>query len=312
MCWLRAACVSTLAILLSACVQKSARASLVEPLRAADSFIATIEAMKHSVAPVVCLGGDGPQATIQDVEGTAFFISEAGEFLTAAHVIDGVQGHAHACTVTAIYLPADRWEPERPEEVFTWYPFVAGDCALHRDLDVAKCKLLVDLSVRRGKQSFEIRPVRFEWTSQPDGTLIAFTGFPLGSRDPLTSRGGVAQYRRRQSGNNLLPGELPQNTIDLIIDQSAWPGASGAPVYLSDGRVIGMLLARGSGEGTGTSVVRPAHVLQRILGPNNPGQGNSSRTNQPNPATSSTPAAGRRQESGILRTISHSSARHNP
>ena len=254
------------------------------------------------MAPVVCLNGDGPQATIQDLEGTAFFISEAGEFLTAAHVIDGVQDHAHACPVIAIYLPPDRWEPERPEEIFTWYPVATGDCEVHRDLDVAKCKSLVDLSVRRGKQSFEIRPVKFEWTSQPDGTLVAFTGFPLGSRDPLTSRGGVAQYRRR----------APQNTLDLVIDQSAWPGASGAPVYLSDGRVIGMLVARGSGEGAGTSVVRPAHVLQRILGPGDPGHGNSSRTNQPNPATSSTPAAGRRQASGILRAISHSSARHNP
>lgn len=286
MCWPRAACVSMLAILLSHCAQRSVKPSLAEPLRAADSFIPTIEAMKHSVAPVVCLSGDGPQATVQDVEGTAFFISRSGEFLTAAHVIDGVQNHAHSCPVTAIYLPPDRWEPELPEEVFTWYPFAAGDCVFHRDLDVAKCKSVVDLSLRSGKQSFEIRPVRFEWSSQPDGTLIAFTGFPLGSRDPSTSRGGVAQYRRR----------VPQNTLDLVIDQSAWPGASGAPVYLSDGRVIGMLLARGTGEGLGTSVVRPSHVFQGILA----AHGNSSRANQPNPATSSTPAAGRLQAGGIL------------
>src|SRR6185295_7585699 len=144
MCWLRAACVCTLAILLSACVQKSARVSLAEPPRAADSFIATIETMKHSVAPVICLDGDGPKATIQDLEGTAFFISRTGDFLTAAHVIDGVRDHAHACLVTAIYLPPDRWDPESSEELFAWYPFAAADCVVDRGLDVARCKPLTD------------------------------------------------------------------------------------------------------------------------------------------------------------------------
>jgi hypothetical protein len=252
--WLRAASVFAVAFLLSACAQKSPRASLAEPLRATDSFIPTIEAMKHSVAPVICLDGDGPKATIQDLEGTAFFISRSGDFLTAAHVIDGVQDHAHLCSVTAIYLPPDHWDPESSQELFAWYPFAAADCVMERALDVAKCKPLIDLSLRRGKHAFEIRPVNFEWSSQPDGTLIAFTGFPLESRDPLTSRGGIAAYRRR----------IPDN-LDLIIDQAAWPGASGSPVYLSDGRVVGILLARGAGEGAGTAIVRPAQFLKRFL-----------------------------------------------
>ena len=252
MCWLRAACVCTLAILPSACVQNPARASLAEPLRAADSFIATVEAMKHSVAPVVCLDGDGPKSTIQDLEGTAFFISGAGDFLTAAHVIDGVQNHAHSCPVTAIYLPPDHWDPESSEELLAWYPFAVANCVVERGLDVARCNPLADLSLR--KESFVIRPVDFEWSSQPDGTLIAFTGFPLESRDPLTSRGGIAAYRRRSPDN-----------LDLIIDQAAWPGASGSPVYLSDGRVVGILLARGAGDGAGTAIVRPAQSLKRFL-----------------------------------------------
>ena len=244
-------------LVLSGCAARVPLSQTVPAIRPAivDPFVPTIESMKHSVAPVICMDRDGPQSTVQHLEGTAFFISQAGDFLTAAHVIDGIRTHTHPCPVIAIYLPPDHWKPEVPEEVFEWYPFSAAACTFHRDLDVAKCKPGTDLSTRAGKSSFEIQPVKFEWSSQPDGTLIAFTGFPLGSRDPLTSRGGIAQYRRAPS----------DDLIDLVIDQSAWPGASGAPVYLSDGRVVGIVLARGIEGGTGTAVVRPAQFLQRIL-----------------------------------------------
>ena len=252
--WSHAACVLALAMLLSACAQKSVTAYRAEPPRTADPFILTIERMKHSVVPVICLDGDGPQATVQDLEGTAFFISSTGDFLTAAHVIDGIQSHAHSCSVTAVYLPPDEWKPQRTQETFAWYPFAVADCVVHRDLDVAKCKPFTDLSLRGEASSFEIRPVQFEWTNQPDGTLIAFTGFPFESRDPLTSRGGIAAYQRRST-----------DSLDLIIDQTAWPGASGSPVYLSDGKVVGILLARGAGEGAGTAVARPAQFLRPFV-----------------------------------------------
>jgi len=252
--WPGAARAGALAILLSGCALKPVDLAVTDPPRPQDPFIATIETMKHSVAPVICLDGDGPHASIQDIEGTAFFISRPGDFLTAAHVIDGIKDHSHSCLVVAIYLPPARWDPELPQEVFEWYPFTVADCEFHRDVDVAKCKPLTDLSRRGDKLSFDIRPVRFEWSSQPDGTLVAFTGFPLGSRDSFTSRGGVAAYRRRPSSG----------TIDLIVDQAAWSGASGAPVYLSDGRVVGMLVARGVQEGAGTAIVRPAQLLQGI------------------------------------------------
>jgi hypothetical protein len=257
--WPGAARLCALTILLSGCALKPVELVLAEPPRPADPFIATIEAMKHSVAPVICLDGDGPQAGILDLEGTAFFISRSGDFLTAAHVIDGIRDHTHSCPVAAIYLPSDHWDPQLQQETLAWYPFLVADCEFHRDVDVAKCKPLVDLALHRDKLAFEIRPVKFEWASQPDGTLIAFTGFPLGFRDPLTSRGGVAAYTRMR-----VAGILTQSTVDLIIDQTAWPGASGAPVYLSDGRVVGMLVARGVQEGEGTAVVRPAQLLQRI------------------------------------------------
>ena len=250
---LGAACVCTLVILLSACMQKSVKAGLPDPPREPDPFISTIESMKHSVAPVVCMGGDGPQANIQELEGSAFFLSRTGEFLTAAHVLDEMKTHAHSCLITAIYLPSGGWRADTPEETVHWFPFRASDCFIERGLDVAKCSPLDDLSVPRQGFSFEIRPVKMEFSDQADGTQVAFTGFPLGTRDPFTSRGGIAAYR------------TSKDSVQLVLDQTTWGGASGSPVYLSDGRVIGIMLARGVTEGSGLTIVRPARLIRPVV-----------------------------------------------
>jgi S1-C subfamily serine protease len=237
--------------MLSACAHQSPHS--VEALRRADVFIPTIETMKHSVAPVVCLDQDGPKADIQDREGTAFFISPSGEFLTAAHVLDDIKTHNHPCPVTAIYLPTASWRPDTPEETVHWFPFHTASCVIERAQDVAKCPLEEDLSIPRLGFSFRIKPVQVEFSDQADGTQVAFTGFPLGARDPFTSRGGIATYRRSA------------DTAQMVLDQTAWPGASGSPVYLSDGRVIGIMLARGIAQGSGIAIVRPARWIRPML-----------------------------------------------
>jgi S1-C subfamily serine protease len=251
-CWPRV-CVGALGILLSACARKSISPSLAKPLRTADAFISTIETMKHSVAPVICMNGDGPQAAVQHVEGTAFFISRTGDFLTAAHVIDEMQAHHHPCPVTAIYLPSARWRADTPDETVRWFPFHTSECVIQSAQDLARCSPVDDLSVPRPGFSFEVRPVQLEFSDQADGTQVAFTGFPLGVRDPFTSRGGIATHRSSK------------DSAQLVLDQTAWPGASGSPVYLSDGRVIGIMLARGIDEGAGIAVVRPARLIRPIL-----------------------------------------------
>jgi len=251
--WPRAVCVGALGFLLSACAQKSLSFSLASPLRMADAFIPTIEGMKHSVAPVICMSGDGPEAAVEHVEGTAFFVSRRGDFLTAGHVINGIETHKHPCPVTAIYLPSARWRADAPEETLRWFPFHTSDCVIQSAQDLAKCSPVADLSVRRPGFSFELQPVQLEFSDQADGTQVAFTGFPLGVRDPFTSRGGIATHRSSK------------DSAQLVLDQTAWPGASGSPVYVSDGRVIGIMLARGIDEGAGIAVVRPARLIRPIL-----------------------------------------------
>ena len=222
----------------------------------ADPFIPTIEALKHSVAPIVCLERRGSQTVISDIKGSAFFISRAGEFLTAAHVIDELRHLAgRACPIVAIYLPSGGWKPEVAEEDFQWFAFAIADCDENGYLDLARCATSVDISAPLEGFNFEVQPVSFEFSNQPDGTLVAFSGFPLRSNDPLTSRGNIAAYRRGKNGS---PSEV-------VIDKAVWPGASGSPLYLHDGRVIGIIIQGGIGDGAGIAIARPARFIQQFL-----------------------------------------------
>ena len=236
---------------------------------ARDPFIATIEALKHSVAPIVCLERRGSQTVISDIKGSAFFISRAGEFLTAGHVIEELRHPTgRACPDVAIYLPSGGWKPEVAEEDFQWFLFTIADCDENRHLDLARCATSLNISAPLEGFNFEVQPVSFEFSNQPDGTPVAFSGFPLRSNDPLTSRGNIAAYRRGKNGS---PSEV-------IVDKAVWPGASGSPLFLHDGRVIGIIIQGGIGDGAGIAIARPARFIQQFLddiglpNPNHSGQ----------------------------------------
>jgi V8-like Glu-specific endopeptidase len=88
--------------------------------------------------------------------------------------------------------------------------------------------------------TFDVAAVSTE--RPPDGTPVFFTGFPLQATDPVTSMGSIAGY----------PADNSYSTV--IIDKNAWPGASGSPIYLFDGRtVIGMVTRTGTGDSAGLS-----------------------------------------------------------
>jgi len=133
-----------------------------------DPFISTIGAMKHSVAPVACVEVNKGETKILEIQGSAFFISVRGEFVTAVHVIDAMDGVARPCPITAIFLPAIRWQAEVPEEDFIWFPFKMKDCTINREIDAAKCTPLSDLSVRQPGFRFRVDPVTLEWSEPPD------------------------------------------------------------------------------------------------------------------------------------------------
>ena len=215
-----------------------------------DPFISTIELLKQSVCPIVCLAqSQGTNATLESTEGTAFFVSEDGTFVTAAHVIEGITGtRQKPCPLSAIYLPKNGWSNKE----ITWFSFRPGECVLIHDFDLARCNTIAKITL-------PFAPVKIEEAEQPDGTQVAFTGFPLNFVLPLTSRGDIAVYTN-------LDDRLGRT--EVVVDRAAWPGASGSPVYLKDGRVIGVVLRRGSGDSSGITIARPIRFLKAIL----PGQ----------------------------------------
>jgi hypothetical protein len=218
--------------------------------READQFLAAIEGIKHSVVPVVCGTEDGRGGfNIELIDGTGFMIDTVGHFLTAGHVAHDLMKFAaniiHPC-VMAIYIPDSGWQRSAKEIHFHWFRFI--DCQFDEAMDLAVCKtILLPPSVH---------PVAFEIAQPPDGSPIAFTGFPLGSIQPLSSRGNVATYRAVADDNG--PREL-------VMDKGTWPGASGSPIYNAEGNILGIVLQRGTNEGVGMAIARPTSFILKFL-----------------------------------------------
>ena len=105
-------------------------------------------------------------------------------------------------------------------------------------------------------RKLHLKAVKFEWNIPPDGTQVAFAGFPLEARDPMTFRAHLAAYRAPLP-NLLTPG--------LIIDHPSLPGYSGSPVYMADGKVVGILVADGGPDAPGTAIARPVSALREKL-----------------------------------------------
>ncbi len=205
-----------------------------------DPFVTAIQKMKHSLGSIVCIQVQGTESTILDYTGSAFFVSRAGGFVTAAHVVDSLRQAGHPCPQASILVPQGDWRPDARKETLRTFDFEIANCRIDAELDIARCHTAVE---------GDFEPVKFDRDDILDGTQVAFIGFPMASRDPMTSRGGVAAHR-----NQL-----------LLIDQPAWPGMSGSPVFTSDGCVIGVVVARGVGDGAGMSMVRPASQFKKVL-----------------------------------------------
>lgn len=220
---------------------------------AADPFVQTIAVVKRAVAPVACMElGEAGVRRPSRIVGSAFFLTGDGEFMTAAHVVTDVtrsslRAGGEGCAAPVVYLPVGEWPSGSDAFTARWYVFDSERCVQDTTLDLAWCRTRQspadDLQRTIGTVAFETAP-------QPDGTAIAFTGFPLNVLQPMTARGHIAMYTSRQ---------------ELVIDQSAWPGVSGCPVYLMNGRVIGVLIQRGTGDGTGRSIVRSAASVEAFL-----------------------------------------------
>jgi S1-C subfamily serine protease len=227
--------------------------------QAEDTFVKAVDIMKHSVAPVVCLtvGQDGT-AKLDFIEGSGFFISREGEFVTARHVIAELEPSParRPCNTPAVYIPTKgKWSDDGRFTDIKWFAFHLNECVLSSAaVDLARCKTQDDLSKDEGVAA-PPTPVVIDGQLPPEGSDIAFSGFPLQITIPRASRATIAGYGSRDN----------VETTDMVIDRSTWPGASGSPVYLINGHVIGVVLARGTNEATGLAFARTGNELEKFL-----------------------------------------------
>jgi hypothetical protein len=252
-------------LILAGCMRQgnqpfSARSIPVAPAPQQVSFLESIEKVKHSIAPVVCVQthatGDWDLLTI---EGTAFFVSSDGSFITPGHVLDGLiaPNRKTACSMSAIYIPEDGvWHTDRVNFRIHYALFFSRDCARDTTTDLAFCTVLPNSMRLPNGTTLSVTPVEFESTTPPDGTPAAFSGFPL-TRTPITGIGFIAGYQARED----------VGTFSVLLDRTNWPGASGSPIYLQNGRVIGVVLARGTGDRMGLTLGRPSRFVEQLLPP---------------------------------------------
>jgi len=224
------------------------------PFAPSDPFIAAIETIKQSVIAMDCLDASLAQAKVVKRIGSAFLISESGDFVTAAHVLAAMQSEDDPCPTSAITLPVGGWQPGAPTEDMFWFPFKISDCKIDSGNDVAKCWLSGDLPARIRK--LHLKAVQLDWGVPADGRRVAFTGFPLEARDPMTFRAHVAAYWGPRP--NLL-------TPELVLDHASQPGFSGAPVFLADGTVVAILVRDGKPQAEGMSIARPISAVREML-----------------------------------------------
>ncbi len=222
-----------------------------------DQFIKTIEIIKRATVAVACI--DQTSATefqIASIEGTGFFVSTDGTFLTAGHVAHNLSLPApprqKLCQIHAIYFPKEGWK-EGAEVGLSW--FKIDKCEEDEGLDLAKCKTIENPFTSAG---LKIKPlaVSFEPSTQKVGTAVAFTGFPLSLVQPITVRGTIAGYIG-------VHGE--SSPREIVIDHNNWPGMSGGPVYLSNGKIIGLVLRRGLNDAVGLAFARSSQFLANFL-----------------------------------------------
>jgi len=217
--------------------------------------VKTIDQIKRSIVPIVCGYLDDAKAfQVAQIAGTGFLIDQNGRFITDAHVLDNwdrIRATRHDCSA-AIYIPDHGWSHFEPHVAFHYFPFV--ECQTDSTVDLAVCQPIQNPFRSVVKENITV--VYFDNQVWPEGTAIAFVGFPLESTAPINSKGFIGGFQIVGENNS---------GFDYIVDKAAWPGASGSPVYLGNGKVIGIIRERGQNEASGLAWARSASVIVDFL-----------------------------------------------
>jgi len=157
-------------------------------------WVETIKRIQHSIVPVVCAHNDEKGAVVVDeIEGTGFFVDRSGRFVTASHVLDGLDAFVakgHKCG-SGIYVPDKGWGQFTKTIAFQSFAFV--QCRRIVSTDIAVCQCIENPFNSKQLKPESIQEVSFDSTELADGTPVAFSGFPLGYTSPITAIGNIAE-----------------------------------------------------------------------------------------------------------------------
>jgi S1-C subfamily serine protease len=219
--------------------------------------VKTIATIMRSIVPIVCAFADAEKGgQVSGIIGTGFLIDTNGRFVTAGHVLDDwgkVSTPERPCQ-PAVFFPDTGWGHFTVNIKVQFVSF--SDCARAASVDLAVCSLASNPFTSSRIPRGSIEPVSFDTEEKPIGTPIAFTGFPLQMNSPVASQGIIA-------GVLADPGE--DQAFGYAIDKSEWPGASGSPAYISNGKVVGIVYATGISLGAGLTYSRSASVIVDFL-----------------------------------------------
>jgi V8-like Glu-specific endopeptidase len=229
---------------------------IVRPQAVNDELLRQIQISKRTIVAVSCMQKQQNQVPKAiSIEGTAFFVSVDGTFVTAGHVAHGLylDVPTRPCDFPVVYVPTEGWNVNGGSIHMRYIPI--DTCQYDDDLDLAAC------GVKENPfKSLEIKvkplAVTFDTSRRQDGEIAAFTGFPLASTVPITAVATIATYWGREGEADLR---------EIILDHNNWPGASGSPVYLANGKVIGLILKRGMNDAVGLAFARSAVFIKGFL-----------------------------------------------
>jgi hypothetical protein len=216
------------------------------------SFVEAVETIKKSAVPILCAKTDETRKVweVEEFAGSGFFVHRAGVFVTADHVLAAMEARGNGCQVPAVYIARGGWRHVKTLPI-RYLAFRFSDCVRNAALDVAACHIE---NVAGLDSSADMAALGF--VVPPEGTAVAFTGFPLSRVAPISAQGSIAAYYDFDDAG--VPGTM-------YIDKNAWPGASGSPVYLQNGQVVAVLTMRGAREATGLAMARPLLAVRATI-----------------------------------------------